>query len=92
MNPAISLPKFRNFVMFNLLRNNSLIGISLLLMAIPASSAEMDFAHDVMPIIKEHCAKCHTGEKVKGGLAITSRAELLRGGDKKIGRTGVYQF
>ena len=34
-----------------------------------------------MPIIKEHCAKCHAGEKKKGGLAMNTRAELLAGGE-----------
>jgi hypothetical protein len=41
----------------------------------------VDFAHDVMPVLKEHCAKCHTGKKKKGGLAMNTRAELLAGGE-----------
>ena len=41
----------------------------------------VDFVHQVMPILKEHCAECHTGEKKKGGLAMNTRAELLKGGE-----------
>jgi hypothetical protein len=48
---------------------------------LPTSLPAVDFVHEVMPIIKEHCAKCHTGEKKKGGLAMNTRAELLAGGE-----------
>jgi hypothetical protein len=41
----------------------------------------IDFAHEVMPILTEHCTECHTGEKKKGGLAMHTRAELLAGGE-----------
>lgn len=40
-----------------------------------------DFAHEVMPILKQHCAECHTGDEKKGGLAMNTRAELLAGGE-----------
>lgn len=45
----------------------------------PAS--KIDFAHDVMPILQKHCAKCHAGDNKKGGLAINTRAELMAGGE-----------
>lgn len=44
-------------------------------------SAADDFAHDIMPILKKHCAECHLGSKKKGGLSINSRADLLKGGE-----------
>lgn len=45
------------------------------------SAEELDFVHDVMPILKTHCGKCHTGEKKEGGLAMNTRAQLLAGGE-----------
>ena len=47
--------------------------------AVPA--AEVDFVHDVMPILKQYCGKCHTGEKREGGLAMNTRAQFLSGGE-----------
>lgn len=42
-----------------------------------ASAQEIDFAHDVLPILREHCAKCHTNGTYKGGLSMDSRGKLL---------------
>ena len=41
------------------------------------------FEKKVRPVLVEHCLECHgaEGKKVKGGLRLTSRAELLKGGD-----------
>lgn len=53
--------------------------------AVPArfSKADLDFyAKEVEPLLKEHCLKCHGGgDKVRGGLRLTSRAAILKGGD-----------
>lgn len=48
---------------------------------LPTSLAAVDFAHDVMPVLRKHCAECHAGASKKGGLAINTRAELLAGGE-----------
>lgn len=40
------------------------------------------FEKEVEPILKKNCLKCHGAEeKIKGGLRLTSRAEILKGGD-----------
>src|SRR6516165_7364031 len=40
------------------------------------------YEKDVLPILKEHCLKCHGAEeKIKGGLRLTSRQAVLAGGD-----------
>ena len=44
-------------------------------------AAEIDFAHDVQPILSKRCAKCHSGTQRKGGLSINSRQSLLTGGE-----------
>ncbi len=55
--------------------------LALLTLAMPAALQAVDFAHDVMPVLKQHCAKCHAGEKKEGGLSMNTRAELLAGGE-----------
>ena len=37
----------------------------------------VDFAHEVVPILKAKCAECHTNGKNKGGLSMDTRASLL---------------
>jgi mono/diheme cytochrome c family protein len=37
---------------------------------------------EIRPILTSHCLKCHGAEeKIKGGLNLTNRAEILKGGD-----------
>ena len=44
-------------------------------------AAEVDFAHDIVPILKRHCAECHTGDKKKGGLSMNTRGDLMAGSE-----------
>ena len=46
-----------------------------------SQAAEIDFAHDVQPILSKRCAKCHSGTQRKGGLSINTRQSLLSGGE-----------
>lgn len=48
-----------------------------------ASGAETDglFERKVAPLLSDRCASCHNPEKPEGGLDLTSREALLRGGD-----------
>ena len=43
--------------------------------------AEVDFVHQVMPILKKNCAECHTDGKKKGGLSMNTRSEFLASGE-----------
>ena len=46
--------------------------------AAPAPRARaIDFAHDVLPILKSRCAKCHTNGTYKGDLSLDTREALL---------------
>ena len=45
------------------------------------AKGEVDFVHEVMPVLRKHCTECHTGTKKKGGLSINTRAELLAGSE-----------
>jgi hypothetical protein len=47
----------------------------------PLSAAWEFFEGEVRPILVDNCGKCHSGERPKGGLRLTSRADLLKGGD-----------
>jgi hypothetical protein len=57
--------------------------------AVPASPGRADdkpadaafFDKQVLPILQQNCFKCHGEGKVRGGLRLTSRANLLKGGD-----------
>src|SRR5687768_2618891 len=46
--------------------------------------AEALFALKVLPLLRTKCFACHGGEagKIKGGLDLTSRAGLVKGGDE----------
>ena len=46
-----------------------------------ANADEVDFLHDIVPVLRQHCAECHAGEKKKGGLSINTRESLLKGGE-----------
>ena len=45
------------------------------------AGATVDFSHEIVPILRQHCAECHTGTKLKGGLSINDRASLLHGSE-----------
>ncbi|MGV3608197.1 MAG: DUF1549 domain-containing protein [Planctomycetaceae bacterium] len=46
-----------------------------------SSGAEVDFAHDVVPILQKHCGKCHTGEKKEGAFSLNTHEQFLKGGE-----------
>src|SRR5437763_6127768 len=39
---------------------------------------KVDFAHDIVPLIKARCAECHTNGKYKGSLSLETRASILK--------------
>ena len=49
--------------------------------AFAAAPAPVDFSHQIVPVLREHCAECHTGDKKKGGFSLNDRASLLAGGE-----------
>lgn len=54
--------------------------LSLLVLA-PQAFAEVDFAHQVAPVLKEHCAKCHMDTSKKGGFSMNTRESLVEGSE-----------
>ena len=47
----------------------------------PVAAEEIDFAHDIQPLLNKRCAKCHSGPQRKGGFSINTRQSLLVGGE-----------
>jgi mono/diheme cytochrome c family protein len=43
-----------------------------------ASTNAVDFAHEIVPLLKARCAECHTSGKYKGGVSFDTREALLK--------------
>ena len=54
---------------------------ALLFLSAAVSVAAVDFNHQIVPIIRKHCAECHTGDKLKGGFSMNDRAGLMHGSE-----------
>ena len=52
-----------------------------LLIAALAALDDDAFERQIRPILAERCLKCHGEDKPKGGLRLTSRGSILKGGD-----------
>jgi len=50
-----------------------------------AATATVDFAHDILPILQQHCVECHGGREAKGGFSINTRELLVDSGYVEIG-------
>ncbi len=57
-----------------------LVLLSLLVSAL-SSHAAVDFSHQIVPILREHSAECHAGDKKKGGLSFNDQESLMEGGE-----------
>jgi hypothetical protein len=62
-------------------RSSLLLG---LLVSASLGAAPVDFAHEVVPILRKHCVECHAGDKKKGSLSMNTRASLLEGGENGV--------
>ena len=58
----------------------ALLALAIVVNSIAAQpqEAKIDFAHEVVPILKAHCAKCHTNGTYKGAVSLDTREELLK--------------
>ncbi len=43
----------------------------------PLATAEIDFAHEVVPLLQTHCIECHGGDEAEGGFSMNTRALVL---------------
>src|SRR4051812_32819449 len=49
---------------------------------------KVDFAHDVLPVIKAKCAPCHTNGTYKGGVSMDTRADIIKSKAVVSGQSG----
>ncbi len=45
-----------------------------------AGAAPVDFAHDILPLVAKHCAKCHTAGRYEGDVSLDTREAILEMG------------
>ncbi|MFZ9935973.1 MAG: PSD1 and planctomycete cytochrome C domain-containing protein [Luteolibacter sp.] len=56
--------------------------IFLITIAVAAhAGGEVDFAHQVVPILRKRCAECHMQEAKKGGLSMNTRESFIAGSE-----------
>lgn len=48
--------------------------------------AKVDFVHEVLPILRDNCVKCHSNGKYKGGLSLETRESLLDSETVEVGK------
>src|SRR5438874_2962681 len=60
------------------MRRPILIAVAALMLTRPVPAADIDFAHDVLPLLKARCAECHTNGKYKASLSFDTREDLLK--------------
>ncbi|HTQ09439.1 MAG TPA: DUF1549 domain-containing protein, partial [Fimbriimonadaceae bacterium] len=56
----------------------TLVALPYALSAFIGGQAKPTYAHDVAPVLKAHCASCHSGPGASGGFDITNPKSLLR--------------
>lgn len=61
---------------------NPTLLLTVLVAAGPATilAKDIDFSHEVVPILKVHCVECHGGAEAKGGLSLNTRPLILESG------------
>ncbi|MCH7227495.1 PSD1 and planctomycete cytochrome C domain-containing protein [Haloferula sp. A504] len=52
--------------------------LGLIALAAPQTArGEVDFAHEVVPLLQKHCVECHGGDESKGGFSLNDRGIFL---------------
>ena len=57
-----------------------------------AVAQQIDFAHEVVPVLRAHCVKCHGGDEAKGGFSLNTRKLFLEGGAAEPGNAKESHF
>src|SRR5579863_7674849 len=78
--PLPPLPKGGNYAL-------ALIQLAVTFLVSSAAHAQVaenapNFEHDVLPLLKAHCVKCHNSQDSQGGLDLSSGASLMKGSDE----------
>jgi hypothetical protein len=66
------------------------LAIHLLFLLMPiardACADELDFSHDIVPILRQHCAGCHGDREAKGSFSINTRELVEQSGHVEVGK------
>ncbi len=60
--------------------SHSIAAFAFLLCSLEYGSA-IDFPHEIVPILRTHCADCHMEDSMKGGFSMNTREDLLAGSE-----------
>lgn len=80
LEPCISGARFPTLGTFVNAGMRRLVLLSLFTSSL-CQGAGVDFSHQIVPILREHCAECHTGKQKKGGFSFNTREALLEGSE-----------
>jgi len=58
------------------------VWIACLATAVAAADDAALYREKIEPVMKAHCAGCHTGPQAQGGLSVASLADLMKGGKR----------
>ena len=61
-----------------LIRCLALVNLGLITSSAASQPKPIDFAHDIVPILKAHCAECHTNGTYKNSFSLDTREAILR--------------
>ena len=53
---------------------------------------QVDFAHQVVPILEKRCVECHGGDESKGGFSLNTRAMVLEADVLEVGKPAKSLF
>jgi hypothetical protein len=67
-----------------MIRGQGAVFLAMLGLASLGLQAEVDFNHEVVPLLKKHCTECHAGDKKKGSFSMNTRASLLEGSENGV--------
>ncbi|MEO5913858.1 MAG: DUF1549 domain-containing protein [Luteolibacter sp.] len=70
MIPSTKNPKFR-----------ALCGVMFGFSSLASDAGEPDFVHEIVPILRENCLKCHTDGKKKAGLSMDTEGAFRAGSE-----------
>ncbi len=62
-------------------RRSTILAFTAVFFLAPSQSSAVDFSHQIVPLLRKHCADCHTGDKKKGGFSMNDRDSLLEGSE-----------
>ncbi|MBV09811.1 PSD1 and planctomycete cytochrome C domain-containing protein [Rubinisphaera sp.] len=55
--------------------------VLLIVTSLPTKAADVDYVHEIRPILQKHCYSCHGADTQKSGLRLDIKSEAFKGGD-----------